>query len=134
VHIERKRRGFAIHYRQAPDIEPTLRRLVDDSVAAHGADVQVQPGKMVLEIKSRGYSKAVAVATLIQEPPFAGRRPLFIGDDLTDRDAFAATREAGGQCASVGSDNAALADWTFASPSAVRAWLSRVVEASEAGR
>lgn len=133
VHIERKRRGFAIHYRQAPEIEPTLRRLVDESVAGCSADVQVQPGKMVLEIKSRGYSKALAVATLMQQRPFAGRRPLFIGDDLTDRDAFLATRKAGGRCVSVGPENADLADWTFASPSAVRAWLSRIAEKAEAG-
>jgi trehalose 6-phosphate phosphatase len=126
VHIERKRTGFAIHYRQAPHLAAELRRLVDDSVAEFASEIHVQPGKMVLEIKGRGCSKARGVAALMEESPFAGRRPLFIGDDATDRDAFAATRQFGGQCVSVGSDNADIADWVFASPTAVRAWLSRV--------
>jgi trehalose 6-phosphate phosphatase len=129
VHIERKRTGFAMHYRQAPHLAAELRRLVDDGVAEFAEEIHVQPGKMVLEIKGRGCSKASGVAALMEEPPFAGRRPLFIGDDATDRDAFAAARQFGGHCVSVGSDNADIADWVFASPAAVRAWLSRVVQA-----
>jgi trehalose 6-phosphate phosphatase len=133
VHIERKRTGFAIHYRQAAHMAAELHRLVDDAVAEHAADIHVQPGKMVLEIKGRGCSKAHGVAALMEEPPFAGRRPLLIGDDATDRDAFAAVRQLGGHCISVGADNADIADWVFATPSAVRAWLSRIAP-GEAGR
>jgi trehalose 6-phosphate phosphatase len=66
----------------------------------------------------------------MEESPFAGRRPLFIGDDATDRDAFAAVRQLGGHCVSVGADNADIADWVLASPSAVRSWLSRVAESA----
>lgn len=128
VQIERKRTGFAIHYRQAPHLAAELRRLVDDGVAEYATEIHVQPGKMVLEIKGRGCSKARGVAALMEEPPFAGRRPLFIGDDATDRDAFGAVRQFGGHCVSVGSDNADIADWVFATPSAVRAWLSRVAQ------
>ncbi len=127
VHVERKRTGFAIHYRQAPHLAAELRRLVDDGVAEFAKDIHVQPGKMVLEVKGRSCSKATGVTALMEEPPFAGRRPLFIGDDATDRDAFAAARQFGGRCVSVGSDNADIADWVFASPAAVRAWLSRIV-------
>ncbi|MGH6886550.1 MAG: trehalose-phosphatase, partial [Geminicoccales bacterium] len=126
VQIERKRTGFAIHYRQAPHLAAELRRLVDDAVAEHAAEIHVQPGKMVLEIKGRACSKARAVAAIMEEPPFAGRRPFFVGDDATDRDAFSAVRQFGGHCVSVGPDNADIADWSFAAPSAVRAWLSRV--------
>jgi trehalose 6-phosphate phosphatase len=129
VHIERKRTGFAIHYRQAPHLAAELRRLVDDGVAEFAKDIHVQPGKMVLEVKGRGCSKASGVTALMEEPPFTGRRPLFIGDDATDRDAFAAARRFGGHCVSVGADNADIADWVFASPTAVRTWLSRVVQA-----
>jgi len=133
VQIERKRTGFALHYRQAPHLAAELRRLVDAAVAAHAAEIDVQPGKMVLEIKSRACSKARGVAALMAEPPFAGRRPVFIGDDATDRDAFAAVRQFDGHCVSVGPDNADIADWMFASPPAVRAWLSRIAQGA-AGR
>lgn len=133
VRIETKRTGFAVHYRQAPDRASLLRRLVDDAIVDHAAEVHVQPGKMVLEIKDRASNKALAVTALMQRPPFAGRRPLFIGDDATDRDGFAAARQLGGNCAAVGMDNADIADWCFASPAAVRAWLSRVVEQTGSG-
>lgn len=127
VRIEAKRAGFAVHYRQAPDRASLLRGLVDDAVADDAAEVHVQPGKMVLEVKDRTCSKAQAVHVLMQRPPFAGRRPVFIGDDATDRDGFAAVRQLGGHCVAVGLENADIADWCFASPAAVRAWLSRVV-------
>ena len=87
------------------------------------------PGKMVLEIKERMYSKGQAVIALMQRPPFVGRRPLFVGDDSSDRDGFAAARRFGGCGAAVGPDHADAADWVFPSPALVRAWLGRLVAA-----
>lgn len=126
VRIEHKRAGVVVHYRQAPEQQERLRVLVDAAVAEHLADVHVMPGKMVLEVKERAYSKGRAVVALMQEPPFAGRPPLFVGDDATDRDGFAAARRFGGCAAAVGPDHADAADWSFASPAAVRAWLTRL--------
>ncbi len=129
VRIERKRAGVVVHYRQAPEQAALLRGLVDAAVADHVADVQVMPGKMVLEIKERVYSKGQAVIALMQRAPFAGRSPLFLGDDASDRDGFAAARRFGGCGVAVGFDHADAADWFFASPTAVRAWLVRLVAA-----
>jgi trehalose 6-phosphate phosphatase len=129
VRIERKRAGVAVHYRQAPEQAPLLRGLIEAAVAGHVADVQVMPGKMVLEIKERAYSKGEAVVALMQRAPFAGRSPLFLGDDASDRDGFAAARRFGGCGVAVGFDHADAADWLFASPAAARAWLVRVVAA-----
>jgi len=126
VRIERKRTGVVVHYRQAPEQAARLRGLVDAAVADHVTDIQVMPGKMVLEVKERTYSKGQAVIALMQRPPFAGRAPLFLGDDASDRDGFAAARRFGGCGAAVGPDHADAADWNFASPAAVRAWLARL--------
>lgn len=126
VRIERKRAGVVVHYRQAPEQAARLRGLVDTAVADHVADVQIIPGKMVLEVKERTYSKGQAVIALMQRAPFVGRAPLFLGDDASDRDGFAAARRLGGCGAAVGSDHADAADWLFASPAAVRAWLARL--------
>jgi trehalose 6-phosphate phosphatase len=126
VRVEPKRAGVVVHYRQAPEQAARLRDLVDEAVAAHAADVQVMPGKMVLEVKERTYSKGQAVIALMQRPPFAGRLPLFLGDDASDRDGFAAARRFGGCGAAVGPDHADAADWLFASPAAVREWLTRL--------
>jgi trehalose 6-phosphate phosphatase len=85
------------------------------------------PGKMVLEVKERTYSKGQAVIALMQQAPFAGRPPVFLGDDASDRDGFAAARRFGGCGVAVGFDHADAADWCFASPAAVRAWLVHLV-------
>jgi trehalose 6-phosphate phosphatase len=127
VRLEQKRAGLVVHFRQAPELERHLRVLVDAVIADSFADIHVQPGKMVLEIKERACSKARAVVALMRHPPFAGRRPLFMGDDAADRDGFAAAREFGGFGAAVGPEHADAADWSFASPAAVRAWFSRLV-------
>jgi len=129
VRIERKRAGVVVHYRQAPEQATLLRGLVDAAVADHVADVQVMPGKMVLEVKERVYSKGQAVIALMQRAPFAGRSPLFLGDDASDRDGFAAARRFGGCGVAVGFDHADAADWLFASPADVRAWLARLAAA-----
>jgi trehalose 6-phosphate phosphatase len=129
VRIERKRAGVVVHYRQAPEQAARLRDLVDTAVADHVADVQIMPGKMVLEVKERTYSKGQAVIALMQRAPFVGRLPLFLGDDASDRDGFAAARRFGGCGAAVGPDHSDAADWFFASPAAVRAWLVRVTAA-----
>ena len=129
VRIERKRAGVVVHYRQAPEQKARLRGVVDAAVADHVADVHVMPGKMVLEVKERSYSKGQAVIALMQRAPFVGRLPLFLGDDASDRDGFAAARRFGGCGAAVGPDHADAADWCFASPAAVRAWLVRLAAA-----
>jgi trehalose 6-phosphate phosphatase len=127
VRIERKRAGVVVHYRQAPEQETRLRDLVDAAVADHATDIQVMPGKMVLEVKERTYSKGQAVIALMQRPPFVGHPPIFCGDDASDRDGFAAARRFGGCGAAVGPDHADAADWFFAAPGDVRAWLARLV-------
>jgi trehalose 6-phosphate phosphatase len=126
VRVEPKRAGVVVHYRQAPEQAARLRNLVDEAVAAHAADVQVMPGKMVLEVKERTYSKGQAVIALMQRPPFAGRLPLF--SVMTPPTAMASLRPAGSAAcgAAVGPDHADAADWLFASPAAVREWLTRL--------
>jgi trehalose 6-phosphate phosphatase len=64
----------------------------------------------------------------MRRAPFAGRLPLFIGDDRTDEDGFAAVRALGGHAIRVGPDQPSLATWRMADPSGVRAFLSNVVE------
>src|SRR5262249_61568473 len=123
--LEIKRGGLVGHSRRAVGAAPRLRRLVDEAVAAYAADLEVQPGKMVIEIKRAASSKGRALAAFMRRAPFAKRRPLFIGDDAADREAFAAARAAGGCGAAVGPDHADAADWAFTSPAAVRAWLAR---------
>jgi trehalose 6-phosphate phosphatase len=117
--LERKARGFALHYRQAPEAKDVfhaaLRAMVDTTP---GFDLL--PAHMLWEIRPHGADKGAAVAALMQHAPFAGRLPVFIGDDVTDEDGMREARKRGGAGYRV--------DAVFRDPDGVRAWLHRSAE------
>src|SRR5262249_19858006 len=89
------------------------------------ANFELLTGKAVIEVKAPGFSKGTAVRELMQHPPFAGRTPIFIGDDTTDETAFAVMPEFEGMAISVGRKLLGF-DATFQSPKEVRKWLERI--------
>lgn len=93
--IERKDGAVALHYRQAPELERACQIAMEEAVHADSR-FELVPGKMVIEARPRGLSKGTALRAFMQEAPFAGRTPIFIGDDTTDEDAFIAAQELGG--------------------------------------
>jgi trehalose 6-phosphate phosphatase len=117
--LEHKARGFVLHYRGAPeaglDFGAMLRGLV-----AGSAHFELLDGNMAWEIRPRGVDKGKAVAALMARPPFAGRLPVFIGDDVTDHDGIRMADAMGGA-------GLLVAD-AFATPACVRAWLAQVAE------
>jgi trehalose 6-phosphate phosphatase len=130
--VEDKGYSLALHYRLAPEKQ----RAVEDAVAAICADLptaflEVLPGKSVLEIKKVGFNKGTAIQYLMSQPPFAGRRPIFVGDDTTDETAFAIVPEFDGIAISVGRMVPGVTQ-RFEAPSDVRRWLERIVKDDEA--
>jgi trehalose 6-phosphate phosphatase len=124
--IEDKPYSVAVHYRLAPrrgeDVRKAVARIRDE-IGANA--VEILPGKSVIEIKPRGFDKGTALRALMSLPPFAGRRPVFIGDDKTDDAAFAVLAEFGGIGFSVGGA-APGAAFDFGGPADVRRWLERL--------
>ena len=100
--IEDKGTNIAVHFRLAPQFGERVLRSVQAIAAPLAEDFQLQDGAMMVEIKPRGFDKGGAVSSFMREPPFAGRRPVFIGDDLTDRDGFAAVEALAGMSIGVG--------------------------------
>ena len=93
--IEPKTGTVALHYRQAPDLADPCLRAMEEALQDHPEFSLVQ-GKMVLEARPAAFDKGAALRAFMQEEPFAGRTPIFIGDDRTDEDAFRAAQELGG--------------------------------------
>jgi trehalose 6-phosphate phosphatase len=118
--FERKARGFALHYRQAPAAREALERAAHALVGTAETHF-VLAGAMVWEIKPRGADKGTAVAALMAQAPFAGRTPVYIGDDVTDLDGFAAARALGGLGLQVQD--------VFGDAAGVRAWLAELAGA-----
>jgi trehalose 6-phosphate phosphatase len=117
--LERKARGFALHYRQAPEAKEVFRHALQTLVdSLPGFDLH--PAHMLWEIRPRGADKGSAVVALMQHPPFAGRLPIFIGDDVTDEDGMREARNQGGAGYRV--------DAVFRNPEGVRDWLRQSAE------
>ncbi|MDF3932537.1 trehalose-phosphatase [Pseudomonas citronellolis] len=103
VLLEDKRNSLALHYRAVPAAGPALAAELERLLAsAEGAALRLLPGKRVFELLAHAGDKAQAIRRLLQQEPFAGRQPLFIGDDVTDRPALALMPELGGLGLGVG--------------------------------
>ena len=87
--------------------------------------IELLPGKLVLEVKQTGVTKAIAVRELMTYPPFATRRPIFLGDDVTDLGVFEILPDFNGIGISVGRDVPGIAA-CFDRPADVRRWLEQI--------
>ena len=125
--VEDKGSSMALHFRRAPEREQELRAFVAAAATRHNGH-QVMHGKMVLEVKPAHADKGTAIARILETPPFAGRRPVFAGDDTTDEDGFAVVNGHGGISVKVGEGESAA---TFRVPdvTALRNWLATIASA-----
>ena len=101
VRLEPKGPVLAVHYRAAPGVEAELKSALSGAIAPF-ADYSLQHGKMVFEAKPSAANKGACLLRAMQSKPFLGRRPIMIGDDTTDEDAFAAAQSADGIAVKVG--------------------------------
>ncbi len=133
VFVEDKGTAVAIHYRAIPQAGAALGQAIAEQVAAAGPGFTVLPGHMVFEVKPAGHDKGTAVTRFLQLPTFAGRRPVFVGDDVTDEAGFQAARAYGGAAVSVGRALDGV-DAVVKDAGAVRAWLAALLPPPGAGR
>ncbi|HEX4157073.1 MAG TPA: trehalose-phosphatase [Rhizomicrobium sp.] len=130
VRIEDKDYTLAFHYRSAPEVGPELEARLDRAILPFATELRLLRGKCVLEVKPRGFDKGEVIRALMQHPPFAGRRPVFLGDDTTDQDAFTALRELDGIGISIGRPMAD-AEFMLPDPQAARDWLAALARRIE---
>ncbi|MBB5222378.1 trehalose 6-phosphate phosphatase [Amaricoccus macauensis] len=123
VRLELKGPVAALHFRAAPGAEEACLAAAR-AAAGRAPDLVAQAGKMVVEVKPAAAHKGTALRGLMQAPPFAGRRPLMLGDDTTDEDAIAAAQDLGGIGVKVGTGES-VAGLRTPSPATVRDWLRR---------
>jgi len=113
--FEPKSHGFVLHYRAIPEAGAALREGLEALLAGHDG-FRLLAAKMAWEIRPAGTDKGVAVAALMQHSPFAGRVPVFIGDDVTDEDGMREALALGGFGLRVGE--------ALATPAGVRRFLA----------
>jgi len=119
--LEDKAVSVAVHTRQAPELSAEVRAEAERICA--GTKLKLQPGELVTEIRTARADKGAAVRAFMQEHPFKGSLPVFVGDDLTDEDGFRVARALGGVSVLVGPIRPTDADLRLENVDAVRAWL-----------
>lgn len=133
--IEHKSCGYAVHYRASPAAGPAVDQMARAVAMATDPPLTVVPGKMVVEVRMPGADKGTAIRGFMQEAPFRGRIPVFIGDDVTDEDGFAMVNVFGGHSIRVGPPPvpaipgapATAARWTVPDAAVFRDWLHALV-------
>lgn len=128
--LEDKGLTLALHYRQAPHLAGYVHRLLARIAAEAGEGLELQRGKRVVELKPAGVDKGTAIAEYMREPPFLGRTPVFIGDDLNDEHGFAEVNLLDGISIKVG-DAASCARYHLPNVVAVRKWLANALKGWE---
>jgi trehalose 6-phosphate phosphatase len=119
--MEPKRNGFVLHYRGAPDCGAALHAVLAELVAEQPDVFHVAAAKMAWELRPSGLDKGTALRALMARPPFAGRVPVFVGDDVTDEDGMREARAMGGLGLRVPD--------VFGDAAGVRAWIAKLAEA-----
>lgn len=130
--LEDKGLSLALHYRRAPRLASYVHRLVRSLQVQIGTEFCVQTGKRVVELRPAGKHKGGAVLEFMQEEPFRGRKPVFVGDDATDEYGFAVVNRLKGLTIKVGPGRT-VARWRLPDVRAVRAWLRTGLSMSDRG-
>lgn len=100
--LEDKGAGLAVHYARAPERRDELRAEVMRIAAPVAADFVAVEGRAVIEVRPAGHTKGSAVTAFMRQAPFLNRTPIFLGDDATDQDGFAAVNSYHGLAIAVG--------------------------------
>jgi trehalose 6-phosphate phosphatase len=133
VRLEDKGCSIALHWREAPEREEAVRKELSSVVSELGADYRVQFGKSVAELLPAFAEKGAAISQFMMTPTYSERRPIFIGDDLTDESGFEMVNACGGISMKVG-EGPTQAQRRVGSPALVRQMLATLADAPATAR
>lgn len=126
--LEQKPVSISVHYRARPDLEATVIDTMKNICAEIGNGARLMRGKMVVEILPEGADKGSAIRSFMRDSPFAGRIPVFVGDDVTDEHGFEVVNELGGLSIRVGNSSRTAARWRLRDVNDLRTWLQSALD------
>lgn len=128
VRLEQKGIAFALHYRQAKQFAEQTAALAQ-TVVNQLPELTLVAGKCVVELKPANSNKGQAIAQFMQSPPFHGRIPVFLGDDLTDEQGFSVVNNLGGISVKIGKGKS-QAKYRLENTAEVHQWLASILNTS----
>jgi trehalose 6-phosphate phosphatase len=123
LELEDKHCALAVHFRLAPHLEAHVREVLLEVARDRQPHLHLQGGKYCLELHPAPDAKRQAIENFMRGPPFAGRVPVYVGDDETDEQGFEAVNALGGLSIHVGNRPGTAARWQFANVNVVVHWL-----------
>jgi trehalose 6-phosphate phosphatase len=123
LELEDKHRALAVHFRLAPHLEAHVRAVLLEIARSMHPQLHLQAGKYCLELRPEADAKRQAIESFMRGAPFAGRVPVYVGDDDTDEQGFEAANALGGLSIHVGNRPGTAARWQFANVNLVVHWL-----------
>ena len=135
VHVERKGFAVAVHFRRAAQADTGRVAEIVHDVAERHPTLRVTGGKDIHELRPDiDWDKGHALRRFIDvlELDTSADVPLYIGDDLTDEDGFAAINAIGTSIVVAGErDRGTIAHYRLDDPDAVRVFLDRMRDRAE---
>ena len=128
--VEDKQATIAVHYRHAPEAGDKTYAFLADLIRDRDG-LSLLHGKMVVEVKPSGIDKGSAIARFMAAVPFAGRRPVFAGDDVTDEMGFVTVNDLGGISVRIGNNTDTAARCRLPDVAALRRWLRESVDSAD---
>jgi len=124
--LENKGLSLALHYRlasaaAAQEAVARFTRLGEPFVTQ--GRFEWLRGKMIFELRPAGVNKGRAVQFLLERYAGPGELPVYLGDDLTDEDAFRALKDSGLTILVSREERPSLARYRLDSPTEVRHFL-----------
>lgn len=129
AYLELKAYSAAFHFRGADVSAQRVRGLVESAIAPVSREARLLPGKCVLEVLPKDAGKESALLSLLRQPAYQGRIPVFAGDDIADEEAFEHINQLGGFTVAVGRPASSSARFAVPNPRALRQWLCEVARA-----
>jgi trehalose 6-phosphate phosphatase len=125
VYVERKGPILAIHTRAAPHLLDRSIQLVEQALKRLPRGYRVLPGNAGVELMPLEAAKGAAVRRFMGTAPFQGRRPVFLGDDTSDENAFETVNAWRGISVRIRPEAETAADYALANVAAALEWLKR---------
>jgi trehalose 6-phosphate phosphatase len=125
IRIEDKGYTFAVHYRQSPELANKIEKTLSVFIRKAEVSLTLIRGRKVFEVAQSSHDKGQALERLMATPLFKNRRPVFLGDDITDMSAIGACLKNGGVAARVGQGTPRRN--AFSSPETVRSWINKMM-------
>ncbi len=127
IFIEDKGFSLAVHFRMNPSLRNKVYEVISKLITSVG-ELHILEGHFVFDIKPSGANKGLAIEQFLAEPPFLGRVPIFLGDDITDEDGFSAVNAANGISVRVSNSDFSLANSYISNVQGVNCWLRGLSE------